>query len=500
MEDKTGNRPRKKKILVNTNHTKWLTGFGKNAKNLLKYLYADGRFEIIEYCAAMQWSASELSLQPWIARGTLPDSQQEIQELNRDPGRARNASYGEYNIERAISEFKPDVAMFIEDSWGVTFNTNKSFWGKIPSVFWVTQDSLPLINVEDAKKTPYYWCWSGFATNELHRLGYTSAITQYPLVDLNGFNILTDDKKREIRKRFNIPEQTFIIGQVFRNQLRKLAPNQVEGYSLFKKHNPGISSLLLLVTNFAEGWDIPKLAEQYGVPKNEIWCAYVSHETGDYLLAPFQGNDVNCPFSGKEKAMHTVNVIKGVTEEALNEIYNIMDVLSHPATSGACELPLVEAAAAGKVILTADYSYGEDVIKLNEAAFPMEWAKSTEIGTQFIKSSPYPYSIAKLLKKVFEMSRKKREELGLLSRKWAKTYYDAEVNGKKITDFLIGLPDVDWNQIKLTKEPKNDTYVPSNNENDSEWLKELYLNILNMKVEDTDVGLLYWLDLLSKAK
>lgn len=478
---------RKKRVLINTNYSKMFTGFGKNAKNLLSYLYSTGKYELFEYCAGMQWSTPELKLQPWRANGTLPDTQHEINEINKDAVRARNASYGEYNMERAVQDFKPDVTLHIEDSWGVTFNSSKNFWGKIPSVYWVTQDSLPLINPDDAKKTPHYWCWSSFATNELHRLGSTNAKTQYPLVDLTNFKILPDSKKSEIRKRFNIPEQVFIITQVARNQLRKLFPAQVEAYAMFKRQNPQIPSILLFVTNFTEGWDIPRLAQQYGVPPQEIWCAYVSHETGDYVLAPYQGNDQSCPWTKKEKRMHTVSVVKGVTEEALNEIYNISDVLSHPATSGACELPLVEAAAAGKIILTPDYSYGEDVIKFNKGAIAMEWAKYPEIGTQFIKASPQPFGIAKLFKKVYDMPKKRRDELGLLSRQWAQENYDMAVNGKKIDEFLDSIPFADWDKISLSTPLKDDKFpMPADTLSDADFITALYIGVLKSTPETVD--------------
>jgi len=478
---------RKKRVLVNTNFSKMFTGFGKNAKNLLSYLYSTGKYELFEYCAGMQWSAPELKLQPWRANGALPDTQNEINELNKDQGKARNASYGEYNIERAVKEFKPDVTLHIEDSWGVTFYTNKSFWGKIPSIFWVTQDSLPLINTDDAKKTPHYWCWSSFATNEFHRLGSKNVTTQYPLVDLSNFKILSDLQKNEIRKKFNIPENVFIITQVARNQLRKLFNANIEAHAAFKRQNPQVPAILLFVTNFAEGWDIPRLAQQYGVPPQEIWCAYVSHETGDYVLAPFQGNEITCPFSKKEKAMRTVSVFKGVSEEALNEIYNISDVLSHPATSGACELPLVEAAAAGKIILTPDYSYGEDVIKFNKAALAMEWAKYTEIGTQFIKASPQAFGIAKLFKKVYEMPKKRRDELGLLSRQWAQENYDVEVNGKKIEEYLDSLPNADWSTISLDTQLKDDQFpMPPDSVSNADFVTSLYINILKSDPKNVD--------------
>lgn len=485
---------RKKRILYCSNHSKLMTGFGKNTKNVLSYLYKTGKYEIMEYAAGYQWSHKELKSLPWEARGTLPDNVAEINELNKDPGKARNASYGEYNIERIVSEFKPDLCFFVEDAWGVSFNTNKNFWGKIPSVFWVTQDSLPITNMDDANKTPNYWCWSSFATKEFHKNNQLHVKTQYPPVDLNNFKILSDLEKSTIRRKFNIPDDIFIITQVCRNQLRKSFPNQIEAYSIFKRNNPRAKSILLLATSFGEGWDIMKLAKQYNVPESEIFAVYVSDECSNYVIAQFQGNQLNCPWTKKEKALHTINILKGVSEQQLNEIYNISDVISHPATSGACELPLVEASAAGKIILTVDYSYGEDIIGQNKAAFGMEWAKYTEINTQFIKASPFPSSIAKLLKKVYDFDKEKRKELGIESRRWAIEKYDLNKNCKAIDSFIDTIPLLDWDNLKLDVEfiPKNDNVPFPDIQDDNEFISYLYKEILLMDVVSSDEGHRHW--------
>ena len=56
---------KKKKILFHSNHSKALTGFGKNTKNTLKYLQNTGKYEIIEACNGLQKSNPNLSVLPW---------------------------------------------------------------------------------------------------------------------------------------------------------------------------------------------------------------------------------------------------------------------------------------------------------------------------------------------------------------------------------------------------------------------------------------------------
>jgi glycosyltransferase involved in cell wall biosynthesis len=464
-----------------------LTGFGKNTKNVLSYLQKTGKYEILEYASQVIDHNPELQTLPWKARGALPANQQILNELNKDPNRARLASYGEMNVENVVKDFQSDVNFFVEDKWGIDFNKTKNFWGKIPSVFWVTQDSKPLIGVDDADATPYYWTWADFARKEFHKLGKTHVKTQYPPVDLTHFYNLGVNKTKELRNKFKISDDVFVIGDSSRNQLRKFT-NLVEGYAVFRKENPLVKSILLLVTNFSEGWDIPRLAKTYGVDMKEVWTAYVSSECNEYFLHPFVGQEQKCPFTGKEKAVNTVNITKGLTEDQLNEVYNVMDVFLHPSTSGGAELTVIEAAAAERIVIVPDYSYGEDVIELNKGALCLDWAKYLEIGTQFEKSAPYPSSIAKQLKKVLNMDDSKRTEMGRLSRQWAKENYDLELNCKKIEEFIDSLPLVDWSTINLDAPKANPNYqLPPNYKDLSipEFINLLYKEILN---RDADKG------------
>ena len=70
---------RKKKILIHSNYHKLFTGFGKNAKNILKYLYQSKKYDIVEVANGKHFDEPELSKAPWkflsfkgvLAMGTL---------------------------------------------------------------------------------------------------------------------------------------------------------------------------------------------------------------------------------------------------------------------------------------------------------------------------------------------------------------------------------------------------------------------------------------------
>lgn len=493
----------RKRVLVLTNYCGAATGFGRNAKSLLRYLYNNynDKIEIIHVAGGMQNEHGDFSRYPWKTVGVIPNDPQLIQRLNQDQNVARMASYGDHAIEDIVYQYKPDLILAIEDTWGVSFVRNKSFFGKIPVIFWETIDSLPISKaaIDDAKSTPYYWVWSRFAEKAFKELKI-EAKTQYPCLDVDVFHRLSDTNRLELRKKYNINPQAFIVGFVFRNQPRKLVNKLIEGYALFKKHHPEIKNTLLYThTHYSEGWAIHDLCAQYGVDPKEILCTYVCRNSREYFVAPYQGQDLDNPKTGDKKSLITANPQNSVTEIQLNEVYNIMDFYMHPATSGACEMPCVEAALTELALATCDYSYGDDIIALNKGAINLDYTFYTEIGSLFLKSNPNPNTIAKVLHRVYSMKPEKLRELGQKSREWALDNYSTEKNGKEIAETILAIPSHDWNFSREEAQRKNDQYPLPNISDDLLWIKDLYKNILSLDLPDNDGGVSQWIQQLKNG-
>jgi glycosyltransferase involved in cell wall biosynthesis len=489
---------RKKRILFLTDYAGAFTGFGKQCKLLLTYLYKTGKYEILNAAQGLQKSGAHNTKYPWQSIGVLPDNPQKIQELSQDPNLARMAAYGSFEINNIVKDFKPDIVFSINDTWGSQFVTDLPFFSKIPTVCWNTFDSLPLLpdTIEKAKKIQNYWTWSDFARKEFHKHNFNHVKNQYPLVNTKNFYKLSDSEIYEIKNRFGLSSDAFIIGFVFRNQLRKLINTQIEAYALFKKHNPEIKNTFLYThTHYGEGWDIHRLCQQYGVDPKEVLCTYICKETLQYFIGPFHGQEIENPIT-KRKTLITPNVNLGVSDKQLNEIYNIFSLYSHPATSGACELPCVEAALTEKIITTCAYSFGEDIIENNKGSIAMKFTFYTEHGTQFLKSQPSAYELSRIFKKVYEMKPKLKRQMEIDSRKWALDNYSIEVNGSKIEQFIDSFPLIDYSTINLEEEPVKNlnpkAKIPNTSDN-KQWIKSLYKLILDLEVSDEDEGLRHWL-------
>ena len=134
----------KKKILYQSDSALAKTGFGRNTKALLSYLHKTGKYEIVSYCCGNAKSSPTLQRTPWKSIGTLPDDQNQLAQLNKDPGQARMASYGAHLIDEVVKQEKPDVYIAVQDIWGVDFAVGKPWFDKINSIIWTTLDSLTL--------------------------------------------------------------------------------------------------------------------------------------------------------------------------------------------------------------------------------------------------------------------------------------------------------------------------------------------------------------------
>ena len=493
---------KKKKLLYQSDFSLAKTGFGRAAKALLSYLYKTGKYDITHYSCGLPYTHPEFERTPWKTVGSLPNNPQEMQELNKDPNIARLASYGAHYLDKVVQEEKPDVYIAVQDIWGIDFAVEKKWFDKITSVLWTTLDSLPILPaaLTKANKIKNYWIWSNFATKAMHELGHKHVKTVHGPIDIQNFYRLENSKREELRKRFNLPLDAFIIGFVFRNQLRKSVPNLLEGYALWKRSNPHIkNTYLLLHTHWGEGWNIHRLAQEYGINLNEILTTYICRNCGNYEVKPFHGPEVDCRFCNTQKSQITTNVSLGVTEDQLNEVYNLMDVYCHPFTSGGQEIPIQEAKLTELITLVTNYSCGEEMCEQEAESFELDWSEYREHGTEFKKASTKPSSIAKQLNKVYNMPIQKRREMGRKAREWTVDNFSVEIVGKFIEDFIDNAPESNYD-FSTKEEEKNPYFQVPEIKNDSEWIISLYHNILKMKdVYENDEGYKYWMHEISKG-
>jgi len=487
---------KKKKLLFHTDFSLSKTGFGRNAKSVLSYLHNTGKYEIVALCGGITKEHPELERTPWKSLGTVPIHGPEAADCGSSPEKQRAYAYGAFEIEKIIQQEKPDIYIGVQDFWGLDFCLNKYWFDKVSSAIWTTLDSLPLLSnaVASVNKIKNYWVWSSFAEKEMHRLGHKHVKTLHGAVEISDFKPLTHQEKLSLRKQNNIDPKDFVIGFVFRNQLRKSVPNLLQGFKLFKDANPSTSTKLLLHTHWQEGWNIMKLAEEAKVDQKDILTTYVCKSCRAYEIKPFTGVQISCPTCNLNDSRVTTNTAFGTTEKQLNEIYNLMDVYCHPFTSGGQEIPIQEAKLAGLITLVTNYSCGEEMCEPEASSIPLKWTEYREFGTEFIKASTCPISIRDNLQAVLGMSLDDRIKMGRKARKWVINNFSTEVVASQIEKFLDECPFVDQSIFENKDSLKNATAVIDDVADPALWVKQLYLRILNAAVSDNDSGLIHWIE------
>ena len=481
------------------------TGFGRNAKALLTYLYKTGKYELVNLaCGIVDNPDSEDFVRtPWKTIGAITSDQSKLNEINSstDQKRVRDVSYGSEYINEVVKREKPDIYIGAQDFWGVDFSIRSTWFKKIPSAIWVTLDSLPIFEaaIKNAKDIENYWVWSSFAEKELHRLGYGHAKTVHGIVDETFFKKLDNNEKSILRAKHGIDSDTFLTGFVFRNQLRKSVPNLLEGYKKFREKVPERKTALLLHTNYSEGWGIPKLIAEYEIDEKEILTTYVCKKCGDYKVMPFHGQEIGCVYCGEAGGFSTTGVNQGVTEVQLNEVYNLMDVYCHPFTSGGQEIPIQEAKMTELITLVTNYSCGEECCEHGAYSLPLDWSEYREHGTQFKKASTSPDSICDRLIEVLNMPEEARAFWGEQARKWTLSKFSNSVVGGFIENFIDSQPLHDFDFIEAEVDKKDPDAFVQPIEDDAEWIKQLYKLILKRDVDKTYEGHTYWMGELSKG-
>ena len=484
---------RKKRIIIHSNFCKVFTGFGKHKKNLLSYLYQTGKYDIFELSNGFTWDAEHLKFVPWKSFGTLPNDPDILREIASDERRKNIAGYGAEMIDYAIEELKPDIYLGIEDIWAFNGFVDKEWWNKIHCIIHTTLDSLPILQdaVNMAPKINHYFVWASFAEKAMHKLGHTNVKTVRGTLQTSSFYRFSDKERLSLRKRFNLSDE-YIIGFVFRNQLRKSVPNLLDGFKLFQAKNPQSKAKLLLHTSWNEGWDILKLLKEKEIDERNILTTYVCKNCNSYNVRSFYGHVIHCDSCKTQNSCETTNVKTGVSEEQLNEIYNLMDVYCHPFTSGGQEIPVQEAKLTELITLVTNYSCGEDSCTDQSGGLPLEWAEYREPGTQFIKASTLPNSIYSQLQYVYNLPLEKRKEIGAKARKYIIDNYSVEVVGKFFEDLFDSLPYINY-EFKNKKIECNAFFEPNPNLPDKEWVESLYSNIL-FKIDNA--GVTHWVNRL----
>lgn len=497
---------KKKKLLVFGNFCKLHSGFGGNKKRILRWFYKQPDWEVVEAAAGIPWDAPECSKMPWKCYGTAPTPEQQhqisqIQDEGQRNAATRNAAYGNMRIDEIIKIEQPSYAYFCEDSWAYDDVVGRK-WNKVlPTLYHVTLDSLPLLSsqIDMAARCPLLFPWANFATEELHKLGHKHVKTLAGTVDLEEFRPISEERRNLLRKKLGL-EDTFVFLKLGRSQLRKLYPNLMDGFVLFKQQNPNVKAKLLFHCSWQEGWNIPQLIKDKGIDPNDVLTTYYCKECRQWEVRPFFGHDQDCPLCGAKKSYSTCSIVHGVSEQDICDIYGLSDLVFNLCTSGGFEYAAWQAKMCEKIIATTSYSCGLDACTEESGGWPISWSSYMEPGSQFIKATSCPKSVCAAMEKFVSLSLEEKKEIETRARKFAIEWCSTDKVCERIKETFEALPPANWDNFSWEPEPKNPLHFPPQGLSPEDFMLDVFSNIMGESFDKNNTHVKFWTDHLVKSK
>lgn len=502
-----------KKIVITSNGSFIFSGFGKNLRILLSYLYTrknpDGskKWECIEISQGVREGDARLKATPWKCYGGIPENESLITEGqprdangNFDPNLQRMVSYGAAVIEDILKKEKPHIFWAVEDIWGM-FALRKysnrpyipyyetEWWDKFNTIIQTPIDSLPLLPevIDAAAKSKNFFVKSSFAMDELHRLGHKHVDLWPCLMDANKFKVYSPEEKVDLKKKYGIDGDCILFAFLSRNQNRKKFVECIDAFKLFKDKNPEAKAKFLFITNFSEGWPLKRAIKNAGLLPSDVICSHICHSCGLPTLKEIEEEVGDCLRCNTKGSLRNITVEKGISEEDLGEILGMVDGYTGVIDSGGFENSLAEAAMAGIPTCTVNYAFGEFFMQ-SGAVFPLEFVFSTEISSLFKKANVKISSICDFMEEVYKNPEESRQK-GLRFRDWAMKTIHPDIVLEKIEKFLDQLPESSYDFDFVTEFPQADAPFP-NTESPDDFLKHLYKSFFGQDLKETDKNFL----------
>lgn len=494
----------KKKILFQGNLSTLNTGFGGVKKRIMRWFFKRG-WEIVECANGVEWDDPTLKRLPWKAYGMNPSPEQrnQIQSI-QDPAQRdlamRSAAYGLYRIDEVMKLEKAPIQIFLEDSWGFGDIFKKPWAQKTNPYFYCTIDSKPLLDsqVELGLYAKNLLVWASFAENLYHEKGYDYVRTLPGCIDPEEFHPISETKRNELRKKFNLQDQ-FITLFLGRSQLRKQFPNLLDGFKLFKQKNPTVKAKLIFHCSWAEGWPLPQLIEEKGIDPNDVLTTYYCRSCRGYEIRPFSGQPLDCPLCGAKQSFNTTDIIHGVGESDLCDIYGMSDLVVNPISSGGFEMSSFQAKMCGKILATTSYSCGLDACSEESAGIPLDWEAYTEPNTSFTKSTTKPSSICDSMEKVFFMSKEERVAMESKARNFAVNYCSTDAVCARLEKMFLEHTEVEILDSDFEPQPKDINYIPPDNLSPENFIISILNGMMHDKADKNTSHVKNWAAHLRKS-
>lgn len=262
------------------------------------------------------------------------------------PAGAGGDPLGYGRVREKVTELGPAAILIQNDPWN--FPDYMKHVGNVKTLGWVAVDGKNINGTKLAGLLKAIF-WTEFGASEARKGGWDGPSAVVPLgVDLNAFNPMSIEERATLRettcgelfRERGVPLDTFIVGSIGRNQLRKRLDLTIQYFSEWVQMKKVTNAMLWLQSaptgDYA--FDLADLCKYFGI--------------ADRVIAP------------------QVNSRHGMSEQALRKVYNMFDVLFVTSLGEGFHLPSFEAMACGTPVIAPDWSALGELLAGNQMLVP----------------------------------------------------------------------------------------------------------------------------------
>lgn len=425
------------------------TGFSTYMREVLKRLNKNPKLEIAElgaYGLSPEQEPRAADIE-WKYYHSMPRNQKEEAEYKAD---YKDNQFGKWKLTSTLEDFKPDVLLLHRDWWMDKFVFENQLSKKFHIIWMACVDSYPqqwgwLKSYSESDTVMAYSHFGKKVMEEQSRTklaemnGITPIDVKYVCQAGGDPNVFKPLNKKELKESYGIDPSIKFIGTVMRNQPRKLFTRLIESFSTFLKKHPEKADnvFLLLHTGIPDvGFNIVESIHRYGVEDRVVfsWLCHACNANGvgrwGFVGQPCPKCKNSVVPGTNSQALNTPNTAKGLPDEKLNEIFNLMDLYIQASICEGDGMPVNEAKMAGVPTASTDYSALYEKNR-NGGGIPIKVAAMyTECETMQNRALFDINDLASTMAKVMGSS-SMRMRLSQEARSSAVKYYNWDLTAKK---------------------------------------------------------------------
>jgi len=413
-----------KKVLFLTESSHLASGFGTYSREIISRLHATGKYDLAEFASYGSPEAGKSV--PWTYYNNSPENEED----HKAYGQSQANHFGIWRFDQVLLHFKPDIVITYRDPWMDEWvrqsPLRKYFhWSWMPTV-----DSAPQ---KRSWLDTFSTCDSIFAYSEYGiKVLEEQGGGKIPIIGCASPGIHPDiykpvEDKRAHKKSLGIPEDSFIVGTVMRNQTRKLFIELMKSFRIFLDNAPkeiADKTYLYLHTSYPEksGWDIEGGIIEYQLG-SKVLNTYRCRQCKSWKASKYDGVISGCLRCG-HRTSFMPNVSDGLEVDELVSVYNLFDLYVQYAICEGFGMPQVEAASCGVPIAATNYSAMEDVVS-HTSGFPISIDKMfRDMNTGADRAYPSNAHLAQIMEEYFSKDQSYRDTKSKEARIGAIKRYD----------------------------------------------------------------------------